>query len=471
MAKNKKKPPVQTLSPENYIRQKARKLPIYECWLSSDWEESGTASIFVSRIHTNGNVTFAMYLIDLFCLGIKESLYYFNQTKRDYNNFLNKMKENVRIEKVDYLLVHNIIFAAIEYADELGFKPTKHFTSVSQYILEEDTDEVELMDISCGCNGKPMFIKTEFMSNGEAKRVIAQLDRSVGKGNYSVILNEYDEEDGYAFAKNDEEEFEDEEDINAYDLLSNTERLELFKEMTSKRLDDIPNEDRLKLVELTDSIFFMDLCDQEEVDNICERWFSDINVVIDENQYTWESLGLEVEREISEKECLEFDELDILIGEQSKKTEKRIEKLRKKWGNIPYLDSMEVDYLESINSKRYESKLIEFAPKLKDYPYFKMNLSKINIAKNIIDGNIIEVIDIDDIFDGRESVTAKELVTYLTNKFWRLQIRDNKNELEAMYILIDDLDLIDSVFEMIKTVFTFIRINSISNYCNEISND
>ena len=56
MAKNKKqKPHQQLLSPENYIRQKARNLVLHECLLNSDWKEGGLAEIIVSRVHVASN--------------------------------------------------------------------------------------------------------------------------------------------------------------------------------------------------------------------------------------------------------------------------------------------------------------------------------------------------------------------------------------------------------------------------------
>lgn len=453
MAKSKKNPPVQKLSPENYIRQKARTLPIFECWASPDWEKTGTASVCVSRIHTNGNITFAMYLVDLYCLGVKESIYNFNFTMSEFRDFLDKVAKNISIVKVDYVLAHNIVYAAIEYADELGFKPHKSFTSVSQYVLDEDTDEVELMDIPCGLNGKPMYIKTDFISKSEAQRVISQLDRSVGKGNYSVMLDQEDD---------DVYDFDDDEDLeNEYHLLSKDERIELFKKLTHNGVDQISDDDKLKLIELTDSIFYLDLCNAEEVTDICDRWASDVNFEIDENLYTWESLGLESEREISEEEALEFDDLDDLIDKKSKKVFEKLEKLREKWGNIPYLDYVELNYLESINSIHHKSKFIEFRPKLMDYSFFKMNLYKHIVFKRINEGGIVEVIDIDDVFEGRETITPKEIVTYLSIKLFSLQARDNENELEAMYILIDDLNLRISIVNGVKAIISSIRINSL----------
>ena len=77
MAKNTGGKVIQMLSPENYIRKKARSLPIHECTINSHWEESGLANISIARRHTNGNITSCFYLIDLLCLGVKDTHYIF----------------------------------------------------------------------------------------------------------------------------------------------------------------------------------------------------------------------------------------------------------------------------------------------------------------------------------------------------------------------------------------------------------
>ena len=57
MAKKKQTQQAQQLSPENYIRQKARNLPVFECMINEDWEVGKMASVSVARKHTNGNIT------------------------------------------------------------------------------------------------------------------------------------------------------------------------------------------------------------------------------------------------------------------------------------------------------------------------------------------------------------------------------------------------------------------------------
>lgn len=67
--KNKQQPP---LSPEKYLRTRARKLPAGDCFINENWRELGTALTLVSKQHAYGPITFAVFMVDLFCLGVKE---------------------------------------------------------------------------------------------------------------------------------------------------------------------------------------------------------------------------------------------------------------------------------------------------------------------------------------------------------------------------------------------------------------
>ena len=50
-------------------------------------------------------------------------------------------------------MVHNWIYGAIAWANEAGISPHKSF-SVTQYMLEEDTEDIPLIEYEFGCNGK-----------------------------------------------------------------------------------------------------------------------------------------------------------------------------------------------------------------------------------------------------------------------------------------------------------------------------
>lgn len=187
MPKKKKGKVVQMLSPANYIRQKARNLPIYECRVNKDWEETGLVHITVARKHTNGNITMGAYLVDLKLLGVKDAFYKFSIDETEYIELIQQIKYKMDTDTAPYTLVHNIIFAGIEFAGDYGFKPHKDFTLVAQFILEEDNDDVELIDIECGKNGKPLYVRGPHETEAQANKIIAQLDREAGPGNYEFI--------------------------------------------------------------------------------------------------------------------------------------------------------------------------------------------------------------------------------------------------------------------------------------------
>ena len=182
MSKNKDKNPLQNITPENFIKTRARLLPLGKCYVSSDWQEKGLVTLVVTREHTNGNFTFGLFLVDLYCLGVKETFYVFNEQEK-YHAFLNVLKEEEGIEECPYALAHNIIYGAVAYADDLGFKPAKEF-ALTQYLLEEDDANVDLLDITFGLSGKPaIFARTE----KNAREIIAILEKSVGPEGYTII--------------------------------------------------------------------------------------------------------------------------------------------------------------------------------------------------------------------------------------------------------------------------------------------
>jgi len=143
-------------TPQEYIRTRARKLPIDACYINQSWKESGMASIIVVRKHTNQNYTFGVYLVDIFALGTKDTFFNFNVSESVLTEMLERMEEDKFI-KTDYALVHNIIYGGNEFAEDNGYKVCKDF-KLTQFILEEDSEDIEFIDIEFGKDGEPFLI-------------------------------------------------------------------------------------------------------------------------------------------------------------------------------------------------------------------------------------------------------------------------------------------------------------------------
>jgi hypothetical protein len=223
MSKKKKGKIVQLnsnqLSPEKYIQTQARSLPIMECLINDGWESVGICNVVVVRRHKTGNVTYALYLVDMYCLGVKDVSYYFNQDAEDYEDLKYNGPEWITI---DYVLAHNIIYGSIEYAEDYGFKPHKDF-AIGRFILEEDDDRVELMELEFGLDGKPCYMQGPYDDPVKVKNITATLERTAGKDNFAIVEegdedfdiddDDWDDEDldDDEFEKEAEEAFEEEE--------------------------------------------------------------------------------------------------------------------------------------------------------------------------------------------------------------------------------------------------------------------
>ena len=196
------------LSPENYIRQRSKNLPIGECFINPDWKTNKMCQVVVTRKHVTGNVTACVYLVDLMCLGVKDTMFKFNAPISEVMELLER--NGNQLIKIPYELAHNIVYAALEYAQEWGFKPHRDFTSVTSHFLEEDTDNIPLIEIECGLHGKPCYTNTGFDNPTREREILAQLERTAGKDNYTYMLPGlpnmyYDDEDEYDDDEYDEE--------------------------------------------------------------------------------------------------------------------------------------------------------------------------------------------------------------------------------------------------------------------------
>lgn len=183
MAKKKTTNSLQ-VSPKNYIQAAARKVPIKVCYVNEDWRDSGMASVAIIREKQSGKYILGLYMLDVFCLGVKNTSYWHNSDDEELEEIIEKVysRQGRNIE-ISADFAQNLVYGALEYAEDLGFQPHKDF-KVSEYILDP-VDSVEYIDIEFGQNGKPFYFSGPFDNAG---LIINQLKKAVGEGNFNYML-------------------------------------------------------------------------------------------------------------------------------------------------------------------------------------------------------------------------------------------------------------------------------------------
>jgi hypothetical protein len=354
------------INPEKYIREKSRNLPIYKCWINGDWEIARQANIIIAREHANGNLTVCFYVIDLGCLGIIASFLDFNCPAAE---IIQKVKDNDianNIIDVPYVLVHNIIFSSVEYAEDLGFKPAESFTKTMSFFLEEDNDDIPLISIECGGNdGKPLYIASEEDSEKKRKQIMAQLEKAVGKGNFNYFLDD----DNYYDAEYEEiRHF-----IDKIDNSSKDEQIEIFLDLEKKQHEDnFEFEEFKKLKYLTEKLSY-DFITEEDVKDEIQSLHDDLDysvVEIDECPDTLFS-GIEIDEDklvvdLFNETFQTITGIDENGGEEDyekrrKKGKKALMKFKKAVNpDAPLVHNLELLYLERTDKEKYKEKLEKY---------------------------------------------------------------------------------------------------------------
>ena len=193
MAKKKKTAKQQTfLSPEQYVREKARTLEIGDCFINESYKENGLGHIIVTRFHKGGRKTIGCYIVDTYCLGVKDAFCRVRMEDYEYDDFINTLEKECHLMKISYNEAHNLIYGAIEFADEAGIAPCKDFT-LAKYILEEDTEAIPLIEYEYGKDGKHLLVVS---SQKEADRYLPALRANLGSDfNYIIEDKPFEEEE------------------------------------------------------------------------------------------------------------------------------------------------------------------------------------------------------------------------------------------------------------------------------------
>ena len=170
----------------------ARRLPIFECLINEDWREEGLAHIIVARKASENMMSFGVYLVDIYCMGVKNAFCNVNQGLTRYAALKQRLHRGHALVPCPAELAHQIVYGALDYAAGLGFRPHKDFAQ-SQWFLEPRENVPPNDTLEFGRNGKPFYVSGP---DDNVARILAHLERKVGTGNYDLLV-EADAPDAY----------------------------------------------------------------------------------------------------------------------------------------------------------------------------------------------------------------------------------------------------------------------------------
>jgi len=174
---------VTLMSPKKRILL-ARNYPLHECLINPSWREGGIATILISRRQDNGDFLFGVFLVDVLCLGLKDTFCNAGFSPYRYRSEVVGKIFDETPAQCPPALAHQIIYGGIAYARQFGFEPQRDF-ALSQHILDPHDSWETSEEVEFGRDGKPFYIAGP---HDNPKLIVKKLEAMAGAGNYDYIV-------------------------------------------------------------------------------------------------------------------------------------------------------------------------------------------------------------------------------------------------------------------------------------------
>lgn len=161
--------------------------PILHCCCTKTLWEVGVGNVLVSRQLSSGNVAFVMFLVDVYCLGVKDL-------------FLNIIPRAVYSKKIyDHVLkqgpvqhlkpecARKLVEGAVEYAATLELPPHADYR-VGKLIFGDISADACPQEFVFGRDGKPFFCAGPNDHAARCEEILRTLNRVCGPDGYHFVV-------------------------------------------------------------------------------------------------------------------------------------------------------------------------------------------------------------------------------------------------------------------------------------------
>ncbi len=165
----------------------ATQFPILNSWIGDDLWTQGMGTVHVSRELPRGMVAASVFLIDRYCLGVKDVFArILNRAEYD-STLVRKIKSKFATTDVSPAKARKLVEAAVEYASDLGFPPHPDYPVAK--LIFGDIDAGECTEkFEFGKDGKPLFINGPNDTLERCLLIRKTLERTQGPGGFEFLI-------------------------------------------------------------------------------------------------------------------------------------------------------------------------------------------------------------------------------------------------------------------------------------------
>jgi len=167
--------------------------PILHCCRQDVPTDQGIENVLWSRLASDGRVVYVVFLVDRFCLGVKDIIWGVAR-RTDYElGVYDRLYRDYRAVPLEPAYARKLIEGAVDFARSMGLAPYRDYARAQAIFGDVDASTCR-ESIEYGKDGKPYFISGPNDSVTRCRQIVDTLAEHRGTGNfdYLVHLRSYD---------------------------------------------------------------------------------------------------------------------------------------------------------------------------------------------------------------------------------------------------------------------------------------
>jgi hypothetical protein len=162
-----------------------------EAFVSSALFELGMGSVILSRFRSGGRVESGVFLLDVFCLGVKNAMFAQLDVTEYENELLGRYSAPDPLESIEPSCARKLVEDAVRYAAGLGFGPHPDYKKGCRVFGGIDPGACTRQFVF-GHEGKPHYVQGPNDSRQRVARILNALEARCGEGNFFYTILEED---------------------------------------------------------------------------------------------------------------------------------------------------------------------------------------------------------------------------------------------------------------------------------------
>jgi hypothetical protein len=159
---------------------------IVRCATNEIMEEEGITNLYVCREFPNGLNLVAIFLVDLKCLGIKDTTFDVT-TRPGAEDIYDQVYSESPGEPMPPEEAKKLCREAAAFAARYGLAPHEDYAKLSKVFADVDDSRCDRV-FEFGRDGKPFYISGPNDSLARQRQIVNTLERTAGPGNYEFVL-------------------------------------------------------------------------------------------------------------------------------------------------------------------------------------------------------------------------------------------------------------------------------------------